>query len=260
MLFVSRKFQLLLVSSALGLSSPPATFADVLSKTIQIENTTQKSAIASQQKIDVLDDRTRTMLEQYRTATRETKALVTYNKHLQELLKSQETEKLLLQQQLDEIETTQREIVPLILDMQQSLEQFVQLDLPFLPEERQHRITQLKEMIPRADVSNAEKFRRILEAYQIENDYGNTIEAYRANIELNGKISAVDFLRIGRIALYYQRLDGSETGYWNSSDKSWETLSSEFRNPIRQGLRIARKEAAPDLLTLPIKSATEAKL
>ncbi len=260
MLFVSRKFQLLLVSSALGLSYIPAIFADAFSKTIQIENTTQKSAIASQQKIDGLDDRSRTMLEQYRSATRETKALVTYNKHLQELLKSQETEKLSLQQQLDEIETTQREIVPLILDMQQSLEQFVQLDLPFLPEERQHRITQLKEMIPRADVSNAEKFRRILEAYQIENDYGNTIEAYRANIELKGKISAVDFLRIGRIALYYQRLDGSETGYWNSSNNSWETLSSKFRNPIRQGLRIARKEAAPDLLTLPIKTATEAKL
>lgn len=260
MLLVSRKFQLLLVSSALSLTCATATFADALSKTIQIENATQKSAITSQKKIDALDDRTRSMLEQYRSATRQTKTLVTYNEHLQELLDSQESEKLSLEQQLKEIETTQREIVPLILDMQQSLEQFVQLDLPFLPEERQQRITRLKEMIPRADVSNAEKFRRILEAYQIENDYGNTIEAYRANIELDGEISSVDFLRIGRIALYYQRLDGSETGYWNSTDKRWEPLSSDYRNPIRQGLRIARKEAAPDLITLPIRTATGAKL
>lgn len=111
----------------------------------------------------------------------------------------------------------------------------------------------------RADVTNAEKFRRIMEAYQIENDYGNTIEAYRANIELEDEISSVDFLRLGRVALYYQRLDGSETGYWNNTDKRWEELSSEYRNSIRQGLRIARKEAAPDLLTLPVPTAKEAK-
>lgn len=258
MIFVSRKYQMLLVSSALCLNSAPI-FANALSKSIKTESAIQANAVKSQKKIDTLDDRTRKMLDQYRSATRQTKTLLTYNKHLQELLDSQEEEKLSYQQQLEDIETTQREIVPLILDMQQSLEQFVQLDLPFLPEERQQRITRLKEMMPRADVTNAEKFRRILEAYQIENDYGNTIEAYRANIELDGETSSVDFLRIGRISLYYQRLDGSETGFWNNTDKRWEVLPSEYRNPIRQGLRIARKEAAPDLITLPIKAATGAK-
>lgn len=257
MLVLSRKYQALLVYSALSLAAFPA-FADTLSNTIQTENSIQKNAVKSQKKIDGLDDRTRKMLEQYRSATRQTKTLLTYNAHLKALLDSQETEKSSFEQQLEQIETTQREIVPLILNMQQSLEQFVQLDLPFLPEERQQRITRLKEMIPRADVSNAEKFRRIIEAYQIENDYGNTIEAYRANIELAGETSSVDFLRLGRVALYYQRLDGSETGFWNSTEKRWETLPTEYRNSIRQGLRIARKEAAPDLLTLPVATATEA--
>ena len=114
-------------------------------------------------------------------------------------------------------------------------------------------------MMTRADVTNAEKFRRIIEAYQIENDYGNTIEAYRANIQLEGETSSVDFLRLGRVTLYYQRLDGSETGYWNNSLKRWEQLPGEYRNPIRQGLRIARKEAAPDLLSLPVPTVVEAK-
>ncbi|MBW6453341.1 MAG: DUF3450 domain-containing protein, partial [Methyloprofundus sp.] len=173
-------------------------------------------------------------------------------------LNSQEAEKNALEQQLQDIEITQREIVPLILNMQSSLEQFVQLDLPFLPEERQQRIANLKDMMARADVTNAEKFRRLIEAYQVENAYGNTIEAYRANIQLNGAISSVDFLRLGRIALYYQRLDGSETGFWNQAEKRWQPLANEYRNPIRQGLRIARKEAAPDLLTLPVAAATEA--
>jgi hypothetical protein len=199
------------------------------------------------------------MLEQYRSVTRQTRTLLTYNEHLHALLASQEIEKASFEEQLEQIETTQREIVPLILNMQESLEQFIQLDMPFLPEERQQRVSSLRDMMTRADVTNAEKFRRIMEAYQIENDYGNTIEAYRANIELEDEISSVDFLRLGRVALYYQRLDGSETGYWNNTDKRWEELSSEYRNSIRQGLRIARKEAAPDLLTLPVPTAKEAK-
>jgi len=258
MLFLSRKCQALLISSILGFTTTP-TSADALSKTIQTEDAISSNAIKSQKKIDGLDDHTRKMLEKYRSATRQTKTLLTYNDHLKALLDSQETEKASFEQQLEQIETTQREIVPLIIDMQQSLEQFVQLDLPFLPEERQQRITRLKEMMTRADVTNAEKFRRIIEAYQIENDYGNTIEAYRANIELQGETSSVDFLRLGRVALYYQRLDGSETGFWNNKEKRWETLSADYRNSIRQGLRIARKEAAPDLLTLPVSTATGAK-
>jgi len=257
MLFLSRKYQVLLAFPILYLATTPA-FADALSQTIQTESSIQKSAIKSQKNIDGIDDRTRKMLEQYRSATRQTKTLLTYNEHLKALLESQEAEKASFEQQLEQIETTQREIVPLILNMQQSLEQFVQLDLPFLPDERHQRITRLKEMIPRADVTNAEKFRRIIEAYQIENDYGNTIESYRANIELAGETSSVDFLRLGRVALYYQRLDGSETGFWNITTNRWETLPAEYRNSIRQGLRIARKEAAPDLLTLPVSTATGA--
>ena len=257
MLYLSRKYSALLISSVLSLATPHA-FADALSKTIQTESSIQKSAIKSQKNIDGLDDRTRKMLEQYRSATRQTKTLLTYNDHLKALLESQEQEMASFEQQLEQIETTQREIVPLILNMQQSLAQFVELDLPFLPEERQQRITRLKDMMTRADVTNAEKFRRIIEAYQIENDYGNTIESYRANIELEGVTSSVDFLRLGRVALYYQRLDGSETGFWNNTENHWETLPAEYRNSIRQGLRIARKEAAPDLLTLPVATATGA--
>ncbi len=256
MFFLSRKYPRLLVSSVLSLASIPA-FADVLSNTIQTENAIQKSAIQSQKTIDGLDDRTRAMLEEYRSATRQTKTLLTYNNHLKALLESQEIEKASFAKQLEQIETTQQEIVPLILNMQASLAEFVQLDLPFLPQERQQRINSLKEMMTRADVSNAEKFRRLIEAYQIENDYGNTIEAYRANIELDGELSSVDFLRLGRIALYYQRLDGSETGMWNHTEKKWEKLSADYRNPIRQGLRVARKEAAPDLLTVPLPTAVE---
>jgi len=232
-----------------------ASYAEHLTDAINVETATNNSAIQSQKKIDGLSDKTRKMLDQYRAATRQTETLKIYNGHLKELLASQQTEKESLEVQLTEIETTQREIVPLILRMMDSLEQFVALDLPFLPQERTQRIEKLKQMITRADVTNAEKYRRILEAYQIENDYGNTIEAYRADLTINGETSSVDFLRLGRVSLYYQRFDGSETGFWNKEQNQWQVLSDDYRHSIRNGLRIARKETAPDLITLPIPAA-----
>lgn len=241
-----------MIAVVISLSASTSSHSEALDQAIKVETATNEAAIKSQQKIDALSDKTRQMLEQYRSATHQTQSLQTYNGHLQRLLQSQQEEKTSLQHQLQEIETTQHEIVPLILRMLDSLDQFVRLDIPFLLEERQQRLNNLKAMMVRADVSNAEKYRRILEAYQIENDYGKTIEAYRAELTLDGVTSTVDFLRLGRVALYYQRLDGSETGYWNKVQKQWQVLSTDYRNAIRNGLRIARKEAAPDLLTLPI--------
>ncbi|PKM11666.1 MAG: hypothetical protein CVV13_08250 [Gammaproteobacteria bacterium HGW-Gammaproteobacteria-3] len=232
--------------------SSPGAYADTLTQAIDIDLATTEAAVDTQKKIDRASARTQKMLEDYRAATRHTETLRTYNDYLKNLHDSLLEEKNSLQQQLGQIEVTQREIIPLIMSMLNSLEQFIKLDLPFLPEERQQRLAHLKQMISRADVTEAEKFRRILEAYQIENDYGNSIEAYRAEIDLNGSPHSVDFLRLGRLALYYQRLDGSQSGFWNKASGQWETLDSDYRNAIRQGLRIARKEAAPDLLTLPI--------
>ena len=243
------------ISSMLAL---PA-YTEPLNDAINVEQATNNAAVQSQKTINKLSDKTQKMLEQYRSANHQTETLITYNKHLKDLLNSQETEKTSLEQQLKDIENTQREIVPLILRMLDSLEQFISLDLPFLPEERKQRLTKLKAMMIRADVTHAEKFRRIVEAYQVENDYGNTIEAYRADLTIKGVSSSVDFLRLGRVALYYQRLDGSETGYWDKEQKQWQTLSADYRNDIRNGLRIARKETAPDLLTLPIPAAEAGK-
>ncbi|MDQ7090160.1 MAG: DUF3450 domain-containing protein [Methylococcales bacterium] len=230
-----------------------------LEDAIRVNQATQEAAADSQKKIDTLSQQTGTLLEQYRFATRQTKNLKIQSEHLQQVLINQKLEKSSLEEQLKTIVTTQNEITPLILRMLTNLDAFIALDLPFLPEERKQRLTKLKAMMLRADVTKAEKFRRIIEAYQIENEYGNTIEAYKDEINLNGTKSPVDFLRLGRIALYYQRLDGSETGFWNKTEKRWETLPDSYRNKIHDGLSVARKQSAPDLLILPVAAAEEGK-
>ena len=102
------------------------------------------------------------------------------------------------------------------------------------------------------DVSVAEKFRKVMEAFQIENDYGRTIEAYIDALEIDGATRQVDFLRIGRIALLYQTADGKMSGAWDQRNRRWVPLGNEYKNAIRQGLRIAKKQVAPDLVLLPV--------
>jgi len=77
-------------------------------------------------------------------------------------------------------------------------------------------------------------------------------------LTIDGKETIVDLLRFGRIALVYQSLDETQTGYWDKETRAWVPLDSSYRSSIRQGLRIARKQAAPDLIRLPLPAAANA--
>ena len=144
-----------------------------------------------------------------------------------------------------------------MLKMTETLEQLLAADVPFLKEERQDRVANLRTLIDRADVTAGEKYRRIMEAYLVEVEYGRTIEAYRGELVIENDARTVDFLRIGRVGLFYQTLDGNESGRWNNSRGAWELLDSGYRTSVRDGLRIARKQTPPELLTLPVNAPAQ---
>jgi len=205
-----------------------------------------------QKQIDELSDQTDELLAKYRTVLTQIDSIGVYNHQLRELITSQDEELTSLQDQLDRVEVVGRSVTPLMLRMIDALDATVALDLPYLIEERTQRIANLRKLMTRAAVSNSEKFRLIMEAYQTENEYGRTIEAYRSTLQRGDRDIKVDFLRFGRIALVYQTLDGMEAGVWNQAEKTWEPLDASYRTAIREGLRIARKQAAPDLIRLPL--------
>lgn len=223
---------------------------------VDVESKTIKNAQDSQKTIDTLSEQTQKMLDEYKLVLRQSESLKAYNDQMERLVVSQENEKASLEKQIGEIELTSREVVPMMSEMLTTLSTFVSLDVPFLPQERQDRIANLQREMDRADISTSEKFRRIMEAYQIESEYGRTIEAYRADIsDESQKKLTVDFLKIGRIALLYQTLDGKISRAWDVKTKTWLTLDDKYRKTIQEGLKIARKQSAPDLLTLPIPTA-----
>ncbi len=132
------------------------------------------------------------------------------------------------------------------------LEEFVGIDMPFLEEERAMRITELQRLMEKPDVPTSEKYRRVTEAYQVELDYGHTIEAYEGEMTYQGETRTVNFLRFGRLGLYYQTLDGLEIGYYDKDGDQWIQLNDEYRQPLDRAIRIARKQLPPDLIRLPV--------
>lgn len=210
-----------------------------------------KNSAASQQKIDALDDEQRQLLQTYRNVLTESEQLRVYNQQLGQIIANQRAELSSIDKQISDIERTQQGIMPLMARMLDALDLFVQLDLPFLLDERQHRIKQLRDLMLSADITVAEKYRRVLEAYQIELEYGRTIEAYRDK-SADGKL--VDYLRLGRAALYYITLDGKTAYGFDLKNHTWINLDSDYMGSLQKGLQIARKQAAPSLLTLPIRT------
>jgi hypothetical protein len=230
-----------------------------LDTVLDVRSEGNDDAAAVQKRIDAVSDETDSLLGQYRTVLKQIDSIDLYNRQMRDLIVAQEEEVASLRDQLGRVQGVGRSVTPLMLRMVEGIEKFVRLDVPFLIQERKKRVAELREMMGRADVTTAEKFRQIMEAYQIENEYGRTIEAYRASLDLEGRETTVDFLRFGRIALVYQSLDETQAGRWDQSSRSWVPLDSSFRSSIRNGLRIARKQAAPDLVRLPLPAPAEAR-
>lgn len=239
------------IASTLSLGAGIST-AQQLDAILNVEKERTEIAQASQTVIDALSQKTSELLSDYRDVQKQIETLRTYNTQIEKLVNAQNREVASLNKQIDNVTVIDRQISPLMLRMIDSLGEFIRLDVPFLSQERENRIEQLRSMMDRSDVANSEKFRRLLEAFQIENEYGRTIEAYRGQLQTASGVREVDYLRVGRIILLYQTLDRSETGMWEHSNKRWVTLPDSYRSPVRQGLRMARKQVAPDLLRLPI--------
>lgn len=231
--------------------------AQTLDEVLGVRSTTTEAGRTAQARIDEIADETRDLLSEFKTVMKIVDGLRIYNRQQERLIEQQEREMAELNDSIDRVTVTERQITPLMERMINGLETFVDLDVPFLLKERRDRISFLRETMDRADVSVAEKFSQVMQAYQIENQYGTTIEAYSDEVDVGGGLRAVDLLKFGRIILVYQTTDGQQTGVWDNQTRQWVTLGNEFQAAVRDGLRMARQTMTPNLVNLPV-SAPEA--
>ncbi|MFK8019629.1 MAG: DUF3450 domain-containing protein [Pseudomonadales bacterium] len=246
--------------SLLGALIGNATSADTLGSIMQVGQAKTAAAQQSQARIDKVSDQTSDLLSQYKTVNKEVDGLRIYNQRLEIQIANQLARLEELEGSIGQVTVIQRQITPLILRMIDGLEQFVSLDMPFKPAERSNRIAFLRANVDRSDISAAEKFRQVLEAYKIENEYGRKIQTYSGEVDLDGSGTArkVDLLQVGRIALLAQTTDKEVTAAW--SDGAWQELDSgSYRSAVSKGIRIAKKQAAIDIMTLPIPAPEAAQ-
>ncbi len=229
--------------------------ADPLNDLQKEEDKIRVAAVQSQKKIDSIFEQTQELLVEYRAVVDETENLKVYNDYVATLVKSQEEEIASLQSQIDSIEETKRGVVPLMVRMIDALEEFIELDVPINYEKRVARVESLRNLMERANVTVSEKFRKILEAYKIENEYADGIAAYTGTMNFEGQDITVDFFRLGRVAFLAQSLDQKSGWQWNNTTRQWEALDEAYLSSLTKAIKMARKLEPADLFKLPVKAA-----
>mgnify|MGYP000048538038 CR=1 FL=1 len=244
---------LIMVLSMALLLPASLSLADTLTEIQRTGSAKVTEGKASQDHVNRLSATTQGQLREYRLLQKQIEGLETYNKQLgkqiqnqQELIKKYDTS-------ISEVASIERQMTPLVVKMVKSLTDFIELDMPFHMTERRERLSRMEENLVAADINVAEKFRQIIEAYQIENEYGRKVDSYQDIAIIDGVGYEVDVLRVGRIALVSQTKDTTITAAWDNNTKSWQRLdNSVYRNAVREGLKMANKQAPIGMLVLPI--------
>lgn len=209
----------------------------------------QQTQAALQEQIDAADEQTRSQLEELRRLERETQRLTADNASLTGRLAEEAERQQRLATALDTLQETRAALPVIEQNMSAQLSQWIEGDLPFLRDERLARV----ERQPDEQGENTiERINGLLEAWRVELDYGREIDSWRGRLRESDREREVDFLRIGRVGFYYLTPDGREGGLWNAEANAWQPLDDEYLREVRSGLRMAKDQRAPDLLTLPL--------
>ena len=236
-----------------------SVFAQTVDQVLQADQRRLTLAQQSQERINNIVEGTRSLEDQYRAINKEIDGLRVYNRLMAAQTDGQTAVLEDISLSMDQVDVINRQIFPLMTRMIDGLEQSVELDVPFLMQERADRIANLKDIMTRSDVSVAEKFRKVMEAYQIENDYGNSSETYEQTLTLeDGQTRSYNILRIGRVGLYFQSDDAKITGRWDNEARQW-VLDDSARNEIRKGRRMAKQLIAPEIIVIPVAAPSPAE-
>ncbi len=240
--------------TALVLAISGSVFAQSVDQVLQADQRRLNLAQQSQERINSIVEGTRSLEDQYRAINKEIDGLKVYNRLMRAQVEGQTATLEDISLSMDQVDVINRQIFPLMERMIDALEQSINLDIPFLMDERTNRVSNLKDIMSRSDVSVAEKFRKVMEAYQIENDYGSSNEDYKQSLTIEGATRSFNMLRVGRIGLYFQSDDSKITGRWDNAAREW-VIDNSARNEVRKGLRISRDLIAPELINVPVPAA-----
>ena len=239
------------------LINPAFLLTDQIKPLLDVAGDRQKAEKASQAKIDQMDEQTSVIISEFKTVSKQIEGLRVYNAQMRFQIQRQEDRLKEIDRTLKEAQIMQRQVPPFTRRMLAGIEKSIELDMPFHLAERKERIAFAKAALDNPTVSPAEGLRQVLEAFNVEAEYGRKIDSYKDSIVIDGELREGNILRVGRLAMVFQTADENETHAWNNAARSWEELDNSYRNPTRKGIRIANKLATVDLMELPLQPAKE---
>jgi len=240
----------LMLASAAGLLFAAPAHAQLESALSQAKASTAASA-ASQSRIENDDDAADQASREYRAVLQQKDNIALFVAQQDIYLQSQTSEIQSLRNQLGTVEQIKQGMSPMMLKMAAKLEDTINADLPFNLAERTARIEDVKRVLSDPDVSPAEQYRRVLNAYKIEVSYGQGVDSYEgAHPTRPGNV--VNFIRFGRTSLVYVTKDEAEIAKYNLDDDGWQVLTGADALAMRQAIRIAKGEAAPGIVYAPV--------
>ena len=216
---------------------------------LEVGRDNQQLSATSQDRIDSTERQTDKIVNEYKVVSKQVEGLKLYNAQKRIQIQAQLDLMDKLDEQLVQVVVMQRQIPPLAGKMLDSLETFIQLDTPFRAEERRARIDLVRSSMSKPKVTASEQVRQVLEAYNIEAEYGRKIDTYEDKLA-DGTV--VNILVIGRIGMFYQTKDERTSGRWDNEVGEWVELPGSYRKPIRDGIRMAKKLAPVDMLLMPV--------
>ena len=240
----------LMLASAAGLMMATPAFAQLESALNTAKASTSASA-ASQQRVERLDDEADTAVREYRAVLQQKDNIALFVAQQDIFLQSQKSEIASLRRQLGTVEQIKQGMSPMMLKMAAEIEDAIKADMPFNLAERLARVERMKNVLADPDVSPAEQYRQVLNAFKIEVSYGQGIDSYEG-MHPTKPGNVVNYLRFGRVSLVYMTKDESEVGRYNIDTRSWDILSGADALALRKAIRISRGEAAPDVVFAPV--------
>ena len=243
---------LLLAGAAVLAFSTPAHAQ--LEEALRTAKSSTAASAASQANVERDDDNADSALREYRAVLQQIDNIQLFVDKQDIYLKSQAKEIASLNNQLGNVENIKRGMVPMMLRMTAEIEDSVENDMPFLLNERRARIERLKDVLSSPGISPAEQYRQVLNTYKIEVSYGQGLDSYEGAHPTKDGMK-VDYLRYGRLALVYMTKDESDIGYYDLPSKSWKPVSGSQALSIRQAIRVANEEAAPEVVMAPMTGA-----
>ena len=235
---------LLLVANA-SASSNPEQNLQIVDQALTIRQETQK-------KEDAWDSEKKRLMVRYQALQATEKVLLFEQKQNRTRLDNIRQRVEQAERKTIESARLRKELTFYLSTVVEKVDNLTTAGLPFLTSERSQRLLQIKETLVDPEITAAEKYRRVMEALQVETEYRHTVEVYPQEIEIVGEKKMVEVLRLGSLALFWRSPDGGSVGEYDPLQQQWRLLDKRYQGAINKAMEIASKQRTIEMVSLPI--------